>query len=156
VFEVLTALRQAIANNPYCDAPMAWHADALGRIAMLSMTCDDDAGFIEVVVDGAITRADYEAVVTAVDQLLTRHRRIDFVEVVRRIGPIAPEVWWRDIVFHLHHRDFLHRAAVVSDSGWVGPLVRLFAPFYPAELRCFPEAALDAARRWARGADDAG
>ncbi|OYQ28665.1 hypothetical protein CHU93_08875 [Sandarakinorhabdus cyanobacteriorum] len=123
---------------------------------MLSMTVDDEAGFIEVVVDSAITRPDYEAVVTAVDQLLTRHARIDFVEVVRRLGKIAPEVWWRDLVFHLHHRDFLRRAAIVSDAGWVGPLVRLFAPLYPAELRCFPESGLDAARRWARGGEDAG
>ena len=123
---------------------------------MLSMTVDDEAGFIEVVVDGGISRPDYEAVVTAVDQLLTRHRRIDFVEVVRRLGPVAPQVWWRDLVFHLHHRDFLRRAAIVSDAGWVGPLVRLFAPLYPAELRCFPERGLDAARRWARGGEDAG
>jgi hypothetical protein len=123
---------------------------------MLSMTTDDEAGFIEVVVDGAITRADYEAVVTAVDQMLTRHPHIDFVEVVRDVGPIAPAVWWRDLVFHLQHRDFLRRAAVVSDSGWVGPLVRLFAPFYPAELRCFPERRLDEARRWARGTAPAG
>ncbi|WP_156255987.1 SpoIIAA family protein [Sandarakinorhabdus oryzae] len=123
---------------------------------MLSMTCDDEAGFMEVVVDGAITRTDYEAVVTAVDQLLTRHSKLDFVEVVRRLGPMPPEVWWRDLVFHLHHRDFLRRAAIVSDSGWVGPLIRLLAPLYPAELRYFPESALDDARRWAQGGTDAG
>lgn len=123
---------------------------------MMSMTCDDEAGFMEVMVDGAITRPDYEAVVAAVDQLLERHRKLDFVEVVRRLGPIPPEVWWRDLVFHLHHRDFLRRAAAVSDSGWVGPLVRLLAPLYPAELRYFPESRLDDARRWARGSGDAG
>lgn len=120
---------------------------------MLKVEPDAAAGFLEITVDGTISRDEYEAVVTAVDELLKNHDKLNVVEVVRELGWIEPEVWWKDILFHLSHRNFLHRVAVVSDRGWVGPVTRLFAPLYPAAIRTFGEAELDEARRWARVGD---
>jgi hypothetical protein len=42
---------------------------------------------------------------------------------------------------------------MVSDSGWVGPLTRMFAPFYPAAIRTFRMDELEDARRWAKVGD---
>lgn len=120
---------------------------------MLKVEPDAAAGFLEITVDGTISRDEYEAIVTVVDELLKNHDKLNVVEVVRELGWIEPEVWWKDILFHLSHRNFLHRVAVVSDRGWVGPVTRLFAPLYPAAIRTFGEAELDEARRWARVGD---
>lgn len=120
---------------------------------MLKIETDAAAGFLEMTVDGTISRDEYEAVVSAVEELLKTHDKLNVVEVVRELGWIEPEVWWKDILFHLSHRNFLHRVAVVSDRGWVGPVTRLFAPLYPAAIRTFAEAELDEARRWARVGD---
>lgn len=116
---------------------------------MLKLQADAQAGYLDLTVDGAIQKADYEAAVAAVDELLKAHDKLNVVEVVRDIGWIKVEVWWKDLLFHLSHRNFLHRAAVVSDSGWVGPLTRFFAPLYPAAIRVFSEAQLEDARHWA-------
>lgn len=120
---------------------------------MLKVETDAAAGFLEMTVDGTISRDEYEAVVSAVEELLKSHDKLNVVEVVRELGWIEPEVWWKDLLFHLSHRNFLHRVAVVSDRGWVGPVTRLFAPLYPAAIRTFAEAELDEARRWARVGD---
>ena len=122
---------------------------------MLKLTSDPDAGYIEITVDGAVGHKEYEAVVAEVDRLLARHERLNIVEIVREIGWIEAEVWWKDIAFHLTHRDFLGRVAVVSDQGWVGPLTRMFAPLFLAPIRVFPLNELDAARRWVRDGDPA-
>lgn len=116
---------------------------------MLGVAMNEDLGYLELTVDGPIGRADYEAAVKAVDTLLERHSQIDVVEVVGHIGWVEAEVWWKDIVFHLHHRNFLRRVAVVSDRGWVGPVTRLFAPLYPCAIRSFAMAEIEEARRWA-------
>jgi hypothetical protein len=117
---------------------------------MFSINTDADRGYIEFTVDGDVHTADYEAAVAAVDELLKGHDKLDVVEVIRGIGSVDREVWWRDLDFHLHHHHFLRRAAIVTDRRWVAPVVRLFASFYPAEIRFFVEKDLDAARAWAQ------
>jgi len=120
---------------------------------MLKVETDLPAGYLELTVDGAVDKEDYQAAVDAVDLLLQSHAQLNVVEVVRNIGWIEPEVWWKDLLFHLAHRNFIHRAAVVSDSGWVGPVTRIFAPFYPAAIRTFGLDQLEHARQWAKVGD---
>ncbi len=117
---------------------------------MLNVQSDDAAGYLELTIDGRIGKEDFQRAVDAVDALLKTHKKIDVVEVVRDIGWIEPEVWWKDMVFHLSHGVFVRHAAVVADHGWIGPLTRLFAPIYPAAIRSFPLAELEAARVWAK------
>ncbi|MCC6479421.1 STAS/SEC14 domain-containing protein [Sphingorhabdus sp.] len=120
---------------------------------MLKVEADAKAGYLELTVDGVIHKADYEAAVAAVDELLKTHEQLNVVEVVRDIGWVEAEIWWKDLLFHLSHRNFVHRVAVVSDSGWVGPVTRMFAPFYPAAIRTFGLDQLEYARNWARVGD---
>jgi SpoIIAA-like len=125
------------------------------RRIMLGVAMNVDQGYLELTVDGPIDKADYEAAVRAVDTLLAHHDQIDVVEVVGHIGWIEAQVWWKDIIFHLHHRNFLRRVAVVSDRGWVGPVTRLFAPLYPCAIRNFGMGEIEEARRWAIEGDTA-
>jgi hypothetical protein len=134
-------------------APSCRFPPAQGHKTMLSLVKDAKAGYLELTIDGAINRADYEAAVAAVDELLKTHDKLNVVEVVRDIGWIDAEVWWKDLLFHLTHRNFIHRAAVVSDKGWVGPVTRMFAPLYPAAIRTFRMEELDEARAWAKLGD---
>lgn len=117
---------------------------------MLKIHTNKSAGLIELTVDGPIHKVEYEAAVAAIDALLKTHDKLNVVEVVRHIGWIDFDVWWKDLVFHLTHLNFIHRAAVVSDSGWIGPLTRFLAPLYPAEIRTFGLDQLEEARRWAK------
>lgn len=120
---------------------------------MLDITMDQDAGFLELTVDGEVSEADYKRAVDAVDLLLARHRKINVVEVVKALGWVDPAVWWKDIAFHLTHHNFMRHVAIVSDKGWIGPLANLVAPLYPASIRSFSLNDIDAARAWAKMPD---
>ncbi|MGC1468394.1 MAG: STAS/SEC14 domain-containing protein, partial [Sphingorhabdus sp.] len=120
---------------------------------MLNVEMDRDAGYLELTVDGRIEKSDFERAVDAIDTLLETHKKIDVMEIILDIGFIEPEVWWKEIVFHLTHRSFLRRVAVVSDNGWVGPLTRLFAPLYPAAIRTYSIGEVFEARQWAKEGD---
>ncbi|MFM7027771.1 MAG: STAS/SEC14 domain-containing protein [Chakrabartia sp.] len=122
---------------------------------MLNVDLDPEAGFLELTVDGAIDDLDYQAAVDAVNLLLTQHQQINVVEVVKTLGWVDPSVWFKDLYFHLTHRNFMRRAAIVSDKGWVGPLTSLIAPLYPTMIRSFTLAELDDARAWVRARDEA-
>jgi hypothetical protein len=117
---------------------------------MLKIETSKSAGLIELTVDGAIHKPDYEAAVAAIDELLKTHDKLNVIEVVHKIGWVDADVWWKDLTFHLTHRNFIHRAAVVSDSGWIGPVTRFLAPLYPAEIRTFGMDQLEQARKWAK------
>lgn len=117
---------------------------------MLDIAMDQEAGYLELTIDGPIETQDYRQAVDAVDLLMTRHKKIAVVEVIRTLGWVDPSIWWKDLAFHLTHHGFMRRAAIVSDHGWVGPLTNLVAPFYATEIRTFSLADLQTARDWVR------
>lgn len=117
---------------------------------MLTVTMDKDAGYLELTIDGPIDATSYTKAVEAVDELLTRHKKIDVVQVVRDFGWIDPSVWWKDLTFHMTHRDFIRHAAIVSDKDWIESVSNFLAPLYPAAVKTFKLAELEAARKWVR------
>jgi hypothetical protein len=117
---------------------------------MLAVECDNASGFAELTLDGSVNGEEYSAVVAAIDEALKRHDKLNLVCVLRQWGAVDWSVWPRDLVFHATHRNWMKHVAIVSDMGWVEPTMRLLAPIYPAEIRCFALAQLDQARAWAR------
>ena len=117
---------------------------------MLKIEADKTTGFAEITLDGGIERAEYEAVIAAIEDLLQSHDRLNVVGVVHKFGWAGPDVWMKDLVFHLTHRNWLNHFALVSDNDWVGAVTKFFAPLYPSEIRTFKLTGLDEARKWAR------
>ncbi len=122
---------------------------------MLDIERDDRAGFLEITVNGRIDRDHFEQAIEAIDEMVQSHDKLNIVEVVHDIGWIEPQLWWKDLLFGFTHLNAFNRIAVVSDSGWIGPLTRFFSPLYPMAIRTFGEDELEEARRWAREGDDA-
>src|ERR1700751_3435872 len=83
------------------------------------------------------------------------------VEAMRASGPIKAimvmrsdlfdysiEALWDDQIFGFSHwRDFC-RLALVTAHAWMKTATAIFRPFFPAEIRTFPLAELDAAKAW--------
>ncbi|HEY9234533.1 MAG TPA: STAS/SEC14 domain-containing protein [Phenylobacterium sp.] len=120
---------------------------------MLSIKTDETTGYIELTVDGAIERPEYEAAVKAIEGLLKTHHKINAVEVVRSFKGIEPSLWWQNVNYSFSRLDSFGRCAVVTDKGWLGPMARFFAAFLSVELRTFGLDELEAARAWAKGGD---
>ncbi|MBN8838611.1 MAG: STAS/SEC14 domain-containing protein [Sphingomonadales bacterium] len=110
-------------------------------------------GLVELVVDGAISREDFDSVVTTLEAQFETHQKLNVVEIVRKFGGIAPALWWRDVKWSFGHLDRFGRCAIVTDAGWIGPVARALGAMLPIELRTFHIDGLEAARAWARGSD---
>ncbi|WP_066589675.1 STAS/SEC14 domain-containing protein [Sphingomonas pruni] len=117
---------------------------------MLNYTVDEATGVIDLIVDGAITRADYEALIPVLDAQIAKYGKLRVVETVRELGPIDPSLWWEDLKWVIQHRKAIGRAAVVTDHGWIGPITRAAAALFSGEMRVFPESQGEAARTWVR------
>jgi hypothetical protein len=120
------------------------------EVMMLTVTMDKDAGYLELTVNGPIDATSYTKAIEAVDELLVRHKKIDVVQVIRDLGWIDPRVWWKDFSFHMTHRDFIRHAAIVSDKDWIGSVSNFLAPLFPAAVKTFKLADIEAARKWVR------
>ncbi|MBS0480189.1 MAG: STAS/SEC14 domain-containing protein, partial [Proteobacteria bacterium] len=64
---------------------------------MLDWTVDEAAGVIDLTVDGAIEREDYERLIPVLEAQIAKHGKLRVVETVRKIGPIDWSLWWRDL-----------------------------------------------------------
>lgn len=117
---------------------------------MLTYTVDEETGVIDLLVDGEMTRADYEGLIPVLEAQIARHGKLRVVETVRQLGPIDWSLWWQDVKWVADHRDKVARAAVVTDHGWIGPVTRAAAALFSGEMRVFPESQASAARQWVR------
>ena len=117
---------------------------------MLNYTVDEQAGVVDLLVDGEVTRADYEALIPVLEAQIAKHGKLRVVETVRKLGPIDWSLWWQDLKWAAQHRDKMARAAVVTDHGWIGPITRAAGALFPGEMRVFPEKEAEVARAWVR------
>jgi hypothetical protein len=117
---------------------------------MLTQQTDPATGVIEITVDGAISKDEYHAAVTAIQAAIDAHGKVRVIEVVKSLGWVDPAVWWQDVRWVFTHLNGIGRCAVVTDKGWVGSITRAVSALMPTEIRVFALGELDEARRWVR------
>ncbi len=103
---------------------------------------------------GQVTKADYEKVVIpAVEQALGQHEK---VRLYYQIGPdfsgIDPGAMWADTKIGMGHILRWERIAVVTDVDWIRHSVSAFGFLMPAQVKVYPTAEADQAKKWITGA----
>ncbi len=117
---------------------------------MIDYRDDAEAGIAEIVIDGPISRADFDDVSARLAALIERCGRIRLLEDIRRIGRIDPSVIPADVRFSFRHmKDFSH-CAIVGERKWLEWLARAINPLVRCEIRYFDHADIEDARRWLR------
>jgi hypothetical protein len=121
------------------------------------MTVDysEDAGArsIELRVSGRVTQEDWDSVQPRFEAFMTAHGTIRLLEIVESLEGIDPKLIWEGVRFDMKAIPRISRCAVVTDIGWMNPLVRTAGAMMPMRLRTFPLAELAAARAWLRDDD---
>lgn len=117
---------------------------------MMKLDVDEEAGVAEITVEGKVTGAEYDAAIPVMEGLIERHGKMRAVVVLRDFKGADPAAWWRDLTWGMGHLARLERAAVVTDTGWIGLVTRVSNAVSPTEMRLFGLAELDAARAWVR------
>ena len=117
---------------------------------MMTFETDADAGVVEFTVDGAVTRAEYDAGVAAMDTVIARHGKVSALALIRDFSGMELAAWWKDVSWGVTHWAKIRRAAVVTDIGWIETATKLGRLAIPAEVKLFAPAETEAARAWVR------
>ena len=122
---------------------------------MIDYRDDPETGIAEIIVDGPISRADFDDVSARLAALIERCGRVRILEDIRRIGRIEPSVIPADVSFSFRHmKDFSH-CAIVGERKWLDWLARAIDPPVSCEIRYFDRADIEEARGWLRSEAEA-
>jgi hypothetical protein len=147
-------LRLGFALQDHYDLPgrdqEAARAASAGGRSVLDFREDAGDDLVEVVVDGRVSKAEFDAIATRLEAAIARHGKLRVLEVVRSFGGIDPSAFWADLKFGLRHLNHFSRCAVVSDRRWIEVFAKGVDKLIACEIRHFPPEQIDAARAWLR------
>jgi hypothetical protein len=103
---------------------------------------------VEFTVQGYVTRADYYEVLEPLQRFIDRHGRIRMIKVIESLDGFDPSVLLTGIRFDIRKIRHISHLAVVSDLGWISPLVKAAGALVSTKVRMFQLDQLDEARAW--------
>jgi len=115
---------------------------------------DASDGLVEIVVDGRVSKAEFDEIATRLEAAIARHGKLRVLEEVRSFGGIDRAAFWADLKFGLRHLNHFSRCAVISDQRWIEVFAKGVDKLIACEIRHFPPDQIDAAKAWLRA--DAG
>jgi hypothetical protein len=118
---------------------------------MIEYRDDPGSDLVEIVVDGHVSKAEFDDVAARLEAAIARPGKLRVLEEVRSFGGIEPSAFWADLQFGLRPRNHFSRCAVVSDKRWIEILATGTGKLIACEVRHFPPDQIEAARDWLRG-----
>ncbi len=115
---------------------------------MLEMHEHDAQDVIELIVDGAVTREEYEAVRNRAEAFINRRGRARLLEVILDPGPVDPAVFWEDTRFAFRHMGDFSRIAVVTERKWLAELLAGLQKIFVGEAKGFTLDECEEAWNW--------
>ena len=103
---------------------------------------------VEFTAQGSVTRADYYEVLEPLQRFIDRHGRIRMIKVIESLDGFDPSVLLTGIRFDIRKIRHISHLAVVSDLGWISPLVKAAGALVSTKVRMFQLDQLDEARAW--------
>ncbi len=126
---------------------------------MATTYIEDDANkTIEIIVDGKVTKAEFDKLSAKMEAFIETHGKINILEIVRDFQGFEPSMLLDGIMFDVRHMKHIgHCAVVLEEDGFTSALVKGFAAindaagsFAPVSMKTFEKGQVDAARRWLR------
>jgi len=117
---------------------------------MLSYQEIPGTNIAELVVDGKVTRQDFEDIAGRMEKLIEEHGRVRLLEEIRSFGGFELSVLWDDMKFAFGHLKDFERVAVVTDKGWIKNWSKFGNIFIKADVRVFEPSQIEDARAWLR------
>ncbi len=115
---------------------------------MIEYRNNPNNNIVEISVEGKISEADFDRVITQLKDDIEKHGKLRILEEIRSFEGIDPIALWKDVRFGLAHvNDFTH-AAVVADAKWVRTFAEAINSVLSAEVKAFERPHLEKARQW--------
>src|SRR5262249_30844729 len=107
-----------------------------------------DSSIIELTLDGSVSAAEFDEVMSQLERAIQRHGKIQVLEEIRGFAMIPPSKWWDDLSFAWRHLQDISHFALVTDEKWIEVVTKMFKPLIRGEVRYFHSGDIDAARAW--------
>lgn len=118
----------------------------------ITLTQEQEAGFVEVGLTGTLTKDDYRIFVPKIEELIQRNGKLDVLVNMRDFHGWSAGALWEDLKFDLHHFSDIHRLAMVGDKKWEAWMATFCKPFTTATVKYFDQAHSAEARAWLKSA----
>jgi len=116
---------------------------------MIQLIAGLPASVLGLEATGMITDADYRDIVMPQAAARIGHGPIRMLYVLRsNLDDFKFAAIWDDTVFGVAHWHDFSEIAIVTDHLAIRSIVGLFRPFFPAQVRMFSLAGLQAAKDW--------
>jgi hypothetical protein len=125
-------------------------ARAAGGKSVLEYREDASSNLVKIVVDGRVSKAEFDEIATRLEAAIARHGKLRVLEEVRSFGGLDPAAFWADLKFGLRHLNHFSRCAVISDQRWIEVFAMGVDKLIACEIRHFPPEQIAAARAWLR------
>ena len=107
----------------------------------------EDSNIVEIIVEGKITKADFDHLLEKVDADFARHGKLRVLEDIRSFEGIDPMALWQDVRQIRRINDVTH-AAIVVDAKWLRTVAEAISGIYPFEMKVFERSQIQSARTW--------
>ncbi|UYZ59897.1 SpoIIAA family protein [Hymenobacter latericus] len=119
---------------------------------MLRAVDHPDHNLLTFIINGPISRADYDQVVPVLEQKIARWNKVNVCVEVRHFDGISLRALWEEIRQDIkHYKDFNRVAVITEDSALVNAAVGLGTSLTPALIKHFTPQQKQSAEDWARG-----
>jgi len=118
---------------------------------MLDYKQHPERGYVELKLDGSVSKKDLEAVVSKLGPLMDQCGKVGILKHIVSFGGITPAALWDDLKFAFRHLKHVGPVAVVSDKKWIEIWTKLAAPILRSDVRFFEEEDIAEARTWLTG-----
>ena len=120
---------------------------------MLVQIADLPTNIVGFTAEGEIHSDDYKnTLIPAIEDLIDREGK---ARVLIVLGPqwdgYSAGAMFEDAKLGLEHLNQWERFALVSDAEWIAHVAKLFGWIVPGDVRSYPFAQLDDAKRWVAG-----
>lgn len=117
-------------------------------LGMYQVLEESSGNFIALKAMGKITAKDYDTLVPYLEKAIEREGPLCLFCDLTEFSGMEIAAFWRDLKFSMGHlRDF-RRLALVGGRKWMEWCVRLTAPLFKAEMKCFGPGQAGEARAW--------
>lgn len=121
---------------------------------MIEYKNNSDNNIVEIIVEGKITEADFDQVVSQMKADIEKHGKLRMLEEIRSFEGIDPITLWKDARFGLAHvNDFTH-VAVIVEQAWMRTWSQAVDNVLSAKVKAFEPSQIDAAREWLANAPE--
>ncbi|MEQ3638013.1 STAS/SEC14 domain-containing protein [Alcanivorax sp.] len=116
---------------------------------MLTLIPFDDDRVVGARISGKMTRAEFDAVTSALEAALQKQPKVRFYAEMETFGGVSMDVLFQDLKFGLSHWKHFDRQAVVTDKDWMRRLSILADKLLPfIEVKVFSSDDTEAAKAW--------